>query len=33
MGKSEIRYAAKVSLDTPPTEQKVLHVRRETGFD
>ena len=26
MGKSEIRYAAKVSLDTPPEEQKVLHV-------
>jgi formamidase len=28
MGKQEIRYAAKVSLDTPPIEQKVLHVSR-----
>ncbi|KAL5436975.1 hypothetical protein PMIN06_007522 [Paraphaeosphaeria minitans] len=27
MGKHEIRYAAKVSLDTPPPEQKVLHNR------
>lgn len=26
MGKQEIRYAAKVSLDTPPEEQKLLHV-------
>lgn len=30
MGKQEIRYAAKVSLDTPPPEQKVLHVSCNT---
>jgi hypothetical protein len=28
MGKTGIRYAAKVSLDKPAAEQDVLHVRK-----
>lgn len=30
MGKEGIRYAAKVSLDTPASEQKCLHVSPST---